>query len=201
MKKAKKNVPSVTEPKPESVKEPEAAVPEVAVPKQEVPPQVAAEKSVIVSAPLKNILTRINSLTKDDLALINKFGLPIKDFADWMFMMEQTLRQVPSVTEKGIAEELKKSLMADTQTQQAQRSSGNVGGGGTVDLILKAIDKVSSGGGSTVLQEKMESFMGKVLDNALDKMNHPSRFETLLDEELAKSKAKAFAAIVTKEGA
>ena len=155
MKKAKKNVPSVTEPKPENVKEPEAAVPEAAVPKQEVPPQVATEKPVVVSAPLKNILTRINSLKPNELAIINQFGLPIKDFADWMFMMEQTLRQVPSVTEKGIAEELyKKSMEQRQQTAPGAPSTGNAGAGG-LGTILQLLGPMLGGGGSNAMQDRI----------------------------------------------
>lgn len=139
----------------------QASIPEVPAQKQEVPAEAAAEKPVAVSAPLKNILARINKLTEDDLALINKFGLPIKDFAEWMFMMEQTLRNVGNITEEGIADKLFKKAQAERPQQQqtAGASSGNQGGGmGNIGSILQLLTQsgiLGAGGGSNVIQEKI----------------------------------------------
>lgn len=194
MKKAKKNAPSATEPKPESVKEPEPPVLEAAVQKQEVPVEAAAEKPIVVSAPLKNILTRINSLKPSELAIINQFGLPIKDFAEWMFMMEQALGKVANLTEKGIAEELYKKTMEQRQQIQQQQpaaSTGNVGGGGlgqigTIISVMKEAGIVGGGGSS----ELMNKYMEALITRNMNEMVESTTFDKIMREYFVKKMSK-----------
>lgn len=171
VKKKKENVPTVeAQSITEKAKPEKPDLSEVPVEKQEVPPPAPTEKPIVVSAPLKNILTKLNSLKPEEQAILNQFGaLPLlEDFAIWMFMVEKTLGKVGNITEKGVAEELFKKAQEQRTPQQNQTSAltGNQGGGINLGTILELLKQYGGiGGGDAFSQAIQQEMMSTAIEN------------------------------------
>lgn len=203
-KRMKKNVQSATEQKPEDVK-PEAPVP-TAVPEEPQVNVVAPKEEPKASAP--SIMDILQTTDPKMLETAQQLGIPLKPLLQWAVGIESIVKaQSEALETLGVKLTPLINLAERAQQAQAQaqaQAQGRVNpeapqGGDNIGMMMKVVDKVLGSEGSNPLNEKMNAFLGAVLDKELARINQPSRFEALLDEELMKAKAKAIAAVVTKE--
>jgi hypothetical protein len=177
-----------------------------------VAPQQAAPAS-----PQPTFVSIERVLTKVDAGMVEKaeaLGIPqglIPDLLLWMKGVDakfnivgEALQKVP--TAKSIADEMMKQArverdqaIAAREGQQGEGGQQQRGGKGDSELIA-IVDKVlgEGGGASNPVQEKINQLTLKFLDNAIDNMSKPSKFEQFFEEELAKAKAKTMAKALTE---
>lgn len=130
-------------------------------PGENVPEEPAKE----VTFPSINDLVR--NVSKDKLEAAQAMGIPIGELLLWAKGVEvkqdaiiEALKKVPTITEKGIAEELYKKSMEQRQQTAPAASTGNVGGGapqgiGALMPLLSQLGPLLGQGGSTELQDKI----------------------------------------------
>lgn len=148
----KKNVPVVEPQKP--TEEPEA-----------VPADVQPDTQQEVTFP--SLADIFKNVDQKSIQAAEGLGVPVKGLLLWARGMEvkqdaiiETLKKVPSVTEKGIAEELYKKTMEQRQQQGGipPTPTGNTGGGGlgSIGTILELAKAAGiGGGGSSEMQDKI----------------------------------------------
>lgn len=161
--KKKKNVPSVTEPKQENVKEVKFEPVHVEVaPKEEAP--------IVDAKEVPQKLIEVPQIDEDTKRMLAKAGMNWDSVTQafervniWAESVDARfniiLQKMP--TEKGIADELVKRSLEERQKQMQQQpgtpaSTGNTGAGaGGLGNILQMIQPFLGGGGSSEMQDKI----------------------------------------------
>jgi hypothetical protein len=203
-----KNVQDVTK---ETTKSEPSPEPVQVASKEEAPTTDNKEGTQPVEA-----LIEIPQIDEDTKKMLQKAGFSWDSITNaftkinvWAEKVESTQKAlteaIKGVSNEGIAEALNKKLQAGAEKQRAELAEKmknvpqDAGQGEKLGIgdILKFLGK--GDGGSNPFQEKMNKVMDAALDKVLEKINNPSRFEQLLDEEIAKTKIKAIAAM-TIEG-
>lgn len=227
----KKHVQNVTEKKPKSEPETMATQETKIEPvPQPQPAEVVNQKeapAVDIKEGSQEIakLIEIPQVDEDTKRMLRKAGFEwdsvIQAFEKiniWAEKVDKTQKviidTISGISNEKIAEILKEKVLAVREQERAaaekirtsQPSSGDQeggGGGGSGQFVGKVIMKALEGEEkANPLSEKMNKFFGVVLDNAIARISQPSRFEQLLDEEIAKTKVKAIVGMVTQtEGA
>jgi hypothetical protein len=166
-------------------------------------------------------------LSKVDKGMLEKaeaLGIPIgallvyeKSQENRVGMLERQIEligkfiQEKMPTEDGIANKMVEKLKAErekalanrpqppqdqTQGQQQQKQED----GGEIKMLMKLLGLEGNDQMSSPVQAKINDLTVKLLDQAIDNVGKPSRFEQFFEDEIAKAKAKTMARAL-EEGA
>lgn len=170
---------------------------------------VPTEPTEETTAPV--VLIDLSDYDPKKIAFAEEAGFPIRKIVDtfnnyvatvearFKFIAENvaTKEDMPVAMEKALMNIRNKQIAEAQKYAQEHPEELRRGGGGGVGDWIGIAKEVLGGESSNPLQEKMNTVMNALLDQTLLRINKPSRFEELLDEEIAKTKAKAIAATIT----
>ncbi len=163
-------------------------------------PSAEAQKPNAEAAPQLNVAEIKSKIPKAFQKYVEPLMQWAKSIDDRLALHETYFKQINESLPETIKQKMTESLNEmRTRSVPAQEPSQGVRSSGTsVGDVVSFLDQTGlMGGQSNVMSQKAEQLMSTLLDQAILNATKKSRVEELLDEEIAKTKAKAIAASLT----
>ncbi len=141
-----------------------------------------------------SILDIIKGIPEDKAAMAEQVGIPLKMLLRYFYQQERQQKEIIGFLAQ-LGAKLQASPATPAETTANPTSSQSSGGlGGSLGPILQMIPQfLSNSQAENPLQTKAMELMSTLLDQAINRITSPNRFEAMLDEELMKSKVKVMA--------